>query len=168
MKTIIWSEEHLKGDLKVGKVPRDCNVTMWWRRAGVGEHIPWAVTDSENFQLQTETHTVNMETQTEEGGVTKVSVIQEIKRFQEEINKVEEENGKFYRWKMRRASKTPVFRKLTSAISTESLLSCQKRKIKVQKRVSYCDAVTVFGSSESLGLVDFLLLYYTQFWFKSI
>ena len=76
--------------------------------------------------------------------------------IQEEINKVEEENGKFYRWKMRRASsKTPVPRKLTSAISTESLLGGQNKKTKGHKRVSYCDAVTVFGSSESLGWVDF-------------
>lgn len=98
-----------------------------------------------------------METQeTQEAEMIKVSVIQEIRRFQEEINKVEEENGKFYRWKMRRtSSKTPVSRKLTSAISTESLLGGQNKKTKGHKRVSYCDAVTVFGSSESLGWVDF-------------
>lgn len=99
-----------------------------------------------------------METQeTQEDGVIKVSVIQEIRRFQEEINKVEEENGKFYRWKMRRTSSTkpPQPRKLTSAISTESLLGSHNKKTKGHKRVSYCDAVTVFGSSESLGWVNF-------------
>ena len=103
-----------------------------------------------------------MDTQeTQEVEVIKVSVIQEIRRFQEEINKVEEENDKFYRWKMRRASpKTPLSRKLTSAISTESLLSSHNntKKTKGHKRVSYCDAVTVFGSSESLGWVDFFSL----------
>ena len=98
-----------------------------------------------------------METQeTQEDEVIKVSVIQEIRRFQEEINKVEEENGKFYRWKMRRTStKNPQSRKLTSAISTESLLGSHNKKTKGHKRVSYCDAVTVFGSSESLGWVHF-------------
>ena len=98
-----------------------------------------------------------METQEPpEDEVIKVSVIQEIRRFQEEINKVEEENGKFYRWKMRRtSSKTPALNKLTSAISTESLLGSHNKKTKGHKRVSYCDAVTVFGSSESLGWVDF-------------
>ena len=102
-----------------------------------------------------------METQeAQEAEVIKVSVVQEIRRFQEEINKVEEENDKFYRWKMRRvSSKAPLSRKLTSAISTESLLSRHNdKKTKGLKRVSYCDAVTVFGSSESLGWADFFSL----------
>ena len=84
----------------------------------------------------------------------KVSVSQEIRRFQEEINKVQAENVKFYQWKLRR-SKGPVpspRKGLTPAISSDSLLSNNNKK-KGQKRVSYCDAVTVFGSSESLGLL---------------
>ena len=99
----------------------------------------------------------------QEDEVIKVSVIQEIRRFQEEINKVEAENGKFYRWKMRRTStKTPQSRTLTSAISTESLLGSHNKKTKGHKRVSYCDAVTVFGSSESLGWVNFFPFVKTQ------
>ena len=95
--------------------------------------------------------------------VIKVSVLDEIRRFQMEINKVQAENVKFYQWKLRRSSKTPVPRPrggggatLGCAISTDSLLTCSTaggQKKKGQKRVSYCEAVTVFGSSESLGML---------------
>jgi hypothetical protein len=95
---------------------------------------------------------------------TKVSVSQEIRRFQEEIDKVQQENTSFYRWKLRRATTAPrprVRTILTSAVSTESLLSsAHGKKGKGNKKVSYCEAVTVFGSSESLGLGSFLLVYY--------
>ena len=91
--------------------------------------------------------------------IIKVSVLDEIRRFQDEINKVQAENVKFYQWKLRRSSKTPVPRPrggggatLGCAISTDSLLTTGQKK-KGQKRVSYCEAVTVFGSSESLGLL---------------
>jgi len=83
-----------------------------------------------------------------------VSVSQEIRRFQEEIDKVQQENTSFYRWKLRRATTAPrprVRTILTSAVSTESLLSsAHGKKGKGNKKVSYCEAVTVFGSSESL------------------
>ena len=95
----------------------------------------------------------------EEGQVAEVrpiSVSVEIRRFQEEINKVQAENCKFYQWKLRRVSSRPSLvsslstRGLSQARSQESLTVRGQRK-KTQKRVSYCDAVTVFGSSESLG-----------------
>ena len=89
----------------------------------------------------------------------KVSVSQEIRRFQEEIDKVQQENTSFYRWKLRRATAAPrprVRTILTSAVSTESLLSpAHGKKGKGNKKVSYCEAVTVFGSSESLGQAVF-------------
>ena len=100
---------------------------------------------------------------TDDKEIIKVSVLDEIRRFQDEINKVQAENVKFYQWKLRRSSKTPVPRPrggggatLGCAISTDSLLTtCTTtgQKKKGQKRVSYCEAVTVFGSSESLGLL---------------
>ena len=40
--------------------------------------------------------------------VIKVSVSQEIRRFQEEINKVQAENVKFYQWKLKRCKVLPV------------------------------------------------------------
>lgn len=104
-----------------------------------------------SHQLVSDSQPVNMEELDPATEPVKVSVSQEIRRFQEEINKVQAENVKFYQWKQRR-SKVPVpspRKGLTSAISSDSLLSNNKKK--GQKRVSYCDAVTVFGSSESLG-----------------
>ena len=102
------------------------------------------------------THSVDMDSM-DDKEIIKVSVLDEIRRFQDEINKVQAENVKFYQWKLRRSSKTPVPRPrggatLGCAISTDSLLTTGQKK-KGQKRVSYCEAVTVFGSSESLGLL---------------
>ena len=101
--------------------------------------------------------------ETEGGQVRAISVSLEIKRFQEEINKVEAENCKFYQWKLRRVTSRPslgpslpprgISGSLALARSQESILAPPPGRPakKNQKKVSYCDAVTVFGSSESLG-----------------
>ena len=85
----------------------------------------------------------------------KISVSQEIRKFQQEINKMQEENCKFFIWKSRRQLRRQDFSPrpgLTTAVSSDCLLSAsqEEKKKKKGKKVSYCDAVTVFGSSESL------------------
>ena len=91
-----------------------------------------------------------------EGG-RPISVSLEIKRFQEEINKVEAENCQFYQWKLRRVASRPSLAPSLPARgrarSQESILAPPPARPpkKNHKKVSYCEAVTVFGSSESLG-----------------
>ena len=99
--------------------------------------------------------------ETEGGQVRAISVSLEIKRFQDEINKVEAENCKFYQWKLRRVASRPSLgpslppRGISGSLarSQESILAPPPGRPpkKNHKKVSYCDAVTVFGSSESLG-----------------
>ena len=101
--------------------------------------------------------------ETEDGEVRRaISVSLEIKRFQEEINKVEAENCQFYQWKLRRVASRPSLAPslpargiswARRARSQESILAPPPARPpkKNHKKVSYCEAVTVFGSSESLG-----------------
>ena len=99
--------------------------------------------------------------ETEDGEVRRaISVSLEIKRFQEEINKVEAENCQFYQWKLRRVASRPSVPpslpargRARRARSQESILAPPPARPpkKNHKKVSYCEAVTVFGSSESLG-----------------
>ena len=97
--------------------------------------------------------------ETDPEDVRPISVSLEIKRFQEEINKVQAENCQFYQWKLRRVASRPSVapslppRGISSARSQESILAPPPGRPpkKNNKKVSYCDAVTVFGSSESLG-----------------
>ena len=102
------------------------------------------------------------ETEGEEGReVRAISVSLEIRRFQEEINKVQAENCQFYQWKLRRVASRPSLGpslpprgiSWSLARSQESLLAPPPGRPpkKNHKKVSYCEAVTVFGSSESLG-----------------
>merc|ERR1711953_1437951 len=96
--------------------------------------------------------------ETDPEDVRPISVSLEIKRFQEEINKVQAENCQFYQWKLRRVASRPSVapsltpRGISSARSQESILAPPPGRPpkKNNKKVSYCDAVTVFGSSESL------------------
>ena len=107
--------------------------------------------------------------ETEGGLVRAISVSLEIKRFQEEINKVQAENCQFYQWKLRRAASRPSLgpslppRGISRALarSQESILAPPPGRPpkKQHKKVSYCDAVTVFGSSESLGTSADLVRY---------
>ena len=55
------------------------------------------------------THSVDMDSM-DDKEIIKVSVLDEIRRFQDEINKVQAENVKFYQWKLRRSSKTRLGR----------------------------------------------------------
>ena len=99
--------------------------------------------------------------ETEGGQVRAISVSLEIRRFQEEINKVQAENCQFYQWKLRRGASRPSLgpslppRGISGSLarSQESLLAAPPGRPprKNHKKVSYCEAVTVFGSSESLG-----------------
>ena len=121
-----------------------------------------SVKRSQNIKQPVGLHqwTLMEEPEGEEGReVRAISVSLEIKRFQEEINKVQAENCQFYQWKLRRVASRPSVapslppRGISSARSQESILAPPPGRPpkKNNKKVSYCDAVTVFGSSESLG-----------------
>ena len=119
--------------------------------------------------------------ETDPEDVRPISVSLEIKRFQEEINKVQAENCKFYQWKLRRVSSRTSLapslppRGISQARSQESILSpglsplppVRPPKKKANKKVSYCDAVTVFGSSESLGsATHFTIFAHKNIWLQ--
>ena len=60
--------------------------------------------------------------ETEGGLVRAISVSLEIKRFQEEINKVQAENCQFYQWKLRRAASRPSLGPSLSPAEREGVL----------------------------------------------
>ena len=90
----------------------------------------------------------------ESSEVSTVSVSEEIKRFQEEITKVSEENGKYHNWKHQRAGQNHNIPPDIPPRGVGSILAptLPSKKKSFPKRVSYAkNEVTVLGTSDEIN-----------------